>query len=443
MNPLTKTLLCLIATLPAAYAAPLILGDTTGNTRGIDAVDAQSVRADATQVAAGAASITIGQYNKATGDIGISIGYENTSAQESIAVGLVNSVVGLGYAFGYDNVIFGGTSPWPEYKPSGAFGLSNVVSVGADFSFVFGRNNTVSGSSATVFGAGISNSTPNSTMIGPSDAAKVTILSSGNVGIGTATPTSKLHVVGDVNVTGSVINPSLNGSGSGPTTRLRVGGTATPSTAWQGTAVVGADGQNKIITGYLASSTNGAIIGAHNSALTAWADLNVAGTNLIFRTNETERMRINSSGNVGIGTASPGAKLHVLGRTPFVGQAAFGTINDAGLITFMRGGDGTPQGSIGYAGASENNELRITANGGYGYIRFDTAGAGERMRIDATGNIGIGTTAPAAKLDVNGTVQIAGNVTIKNVGSTKSVIRISPAGDIDMGGFTAGTNPNP
>lgn len=77
------------------------------------------------------------------------------------------------------------------------------------------------------------------------------------------------------------------------------GHTQAPSeTAWLGTGVFGVSGYNKVILGSLNSTTTGAYVGGHNSALSAWADLNVAGDNVIFRYQQTETMRINTSGHL-------------------------------------------------------------------------------------------------------------------------------------------------
>jgi hypothetical protein len=108
-------------------------------------------------------------------------------------------------------------------------------------------------------------------------------------------------------------------------------------------------------------------------------------------------MRIDSSGNVGIGTTSPGAKLAVAGGT--VRLVTDG--NRSAVYGINRGDTGHVNGmaSIGLSGAG--------ANGNLGQITFSTAASDffdaalvERMRIDSSGNVGIGTSSPGAKLDV-------------------------------------------
>jgi hypothetical protein len=109
-----------------------------------------------------------------------------------------------------------------------------------------------------------------------------------------------------------------------------------------------------------------------------------ASSNMAFETANSERMRIDASGNVGIGTTTPAAPL------------SFGSLtNDARI--YLRG---------------NTNEFAIGTNGsqtvyaGYlGHI-FQTGsfGGAERMRIDASGNVGIGTSSPATPLEVDGII---------------------------------------
>ena len=111
---------------------------------------------------------------------------------------------------------------------------------------------------------------------------------------------------------------------------------------------------------------------------------------LIFTQAAGERMRLDASGNLGIGTSSPGQKLEVIGSA-----RASNLLLNADSAT------------IGYADNSSSFILyNATGAGGItNTIRMVTNGA-ERMRIDSSGNVGIGTSSPNNKLDVNGSVNI-------------------------------------
>ena len=92
----------------------------------------------------------------------------------------------------------------------------------------------------------------------------------------------------------------------------------------------------------------------------------------------TERMRITNSGNVGIGTATPTTKLNVPDGEISTEVFSFSAIN----------------------GITPYNTVYIAAprNGNLGLFTAST----ERITIDASGNVGIGTSNPAQKLDING-----------------------------------------
>lgn len=94
----------------------------------------------------------------------------------------------------------------------------------------------------------------------------------------------------------------------------------------------------------------------------------------------TERMRITSSGNVGIGTTSPSTKVHIADAAAPEFRIVDTTNNCTG---FMRPVDSSVR-----FGTGSNHPLEFHVN------------SSERMRIDSSGNVGIGTTSPSQKLHV-------------------------------------------
>ena len=103
--------------------------------------------------------------------------------------------------------------------------------------------------------------------------------------------------------------------------------------------------------------------------------------------NGSEKFTISTTGNVGIGTTAPGAKLHVAGNTYLDGDAYFGS----GLVGILsQNGSSNP--TIG------TNGLRP--------LVFNINGT-EKLRIDNNGNVGIGTTSPTQNLSVTGRFTIA------------------------------------
>ena len=119
------------------------------------------------------------------------------------------------------------------------------------------------------------------------------------------------------------------------------------------------------------------------------------GTNdaLTFGTASTERMRIDSSGNVGIGTA-PSVTLHVKSPNPVFGLETTGTVSAGGTVySELKDSTGTVFTS-GFAGLA--NCYQFATSAAAGFMRFMTGAGAERMRIDSSGNVGIGTSTPIA-----------------------------------------------
>ena len=103
-------------------------------------------------------------------------------------------------------------------------------------------------------------------------------------------------------------------------------------------------------------------------------------SNITFYVDNSEKMRIDSSGKVGIGTTSPSEELELASSSPTI------RLTDTNDSTY---------GSVSY------NVNALMLNGD-NTIRCSTDGS-ERLRIDSSGNVGIGTTSPAKTLTVAGT----------------------------------------
>ncbi|MFH1522395.1 MAG: hypothetical protein ABIE43_01090, partial [Patescibacteria group bacterium] len=238
-------------------------------------------------------------------------------------------------------------------------------------------------------------STGNLLSVFNTDTEHFTIANNGNVGIGTTSPNRQVQILGAGQLTanltdagngGGTINISQNvgSSGSGGAllfSALNDSGTYLPQAAIKSLMSNGAN--NGI--GHLAFSTRNSI---EDAAL-------------------TERMRITNTGNVGIGTTSPGAKLHIV-RQDQEGDltlervdTTIGDANNIGIINF-RGGIASPQ-TVAQIRAMSTQDWTETAFG-TALAFYTTANDGstnsEKMRIDNSGNVGIGTTGPQTKLDV-------------------------------------------
>jgi hypothetical protein len=234
---------------------------------------------------------------------------------------------------------------------------------------------------------------------------RMRITSAGDVGIGTSSPGSKLSVQGD--------GTTLRLDGTGNTSRgilLRNTGTG---------------------EGYI--ETDGNMHFRQEDA----------GRYMRFSTANTERMRIDSSGNVGIGTSSPLTKTHV--RV----SALSGYTSVANLGLLIERGDGpaalniaspnTESGFIWFADQDSASVGNIAYNHPSNFMSFQTNGT-ERARIDSSGNLLVGTTnigiySYASATGVN--INAAGTIGASSSGTTLFVNRTTSNGDV-VGFYRAG-----
>jgi hypothetical protein len=118
------------------------------------------------------------------------------------------------------------------------------------------------------------------------------------------------------------------------------------------------------------------------------------------------------AGNVGIGTASPNLNGNTQALT-ISSETTAGTTSAALDIKGVRSSDGSSGQITFYNGSSLNALINVARRGAdnSGSIEIYTSNAGslaERLRIDSSGQVGIGTASPGAKLEINGAVAVGG-----------------------------------
>ena len=264
---------------------------------------------------------------------------------------------------------------------------------------------------------------------------RLTILGSGAsagfVGVNTAAPADWFHVNGNVRANQfNSVSGILNTIGT-VNLSFRTNNTArmTILGATSGSRLAGFVGLNTItpddwfhVNGNIRANQFNSVSGVLNT---------IGATNLSFNTNNTARMTINgTSGNVGIGTNNPSQIFHVHSNDysgTRITTNATGSSNNDGVNFGYDDSYGA------YVWNRENSPLLFST--------YDT----EKMRITADGNIGIGTTTPAYKLDVNGTLN-ATSILVNGQpisGGTSSwasdgVNTYIPSGNIGIGTTTPG-----
>jgi Chaperone of endosialidase len=217
---------------------------------------------------------------------------------------------------------------------------------------------------------------------------RLTVQDSGNVGIGTASPGARLEVVGG-----------------------------------------GVDSVDLLVNGRLRSNSD-------EGGLWVSTDRFIGGigTGVGFWSGNAWRLLVLPSGNVGIGTATPGTNLAVAGTTSLIGNVGIGTASPASALHVAQGKALRIDGGT---GADDN--AAYFSFGGNGTFNIDAVGTtGGRFTVQNSGNVGIGTNSPSSLLHVNVPSPASGATAMHlAVGSTGSPVT---AMQIDVASFVTSAN---
>jgi len=210
----------------------------------------------------------------------------------------------------------------------------------------------------------------------------------GNLGLGTVDPEHKLDALGNIR-------------------------------AFGGRLIAGDDGTDTIELGH---ATDG----------DAFLDVKGAG-GLTIRNDGVDQLTVTSAGNLGIGTSSPGAKLAINGGVHIGGDSDPGDNNlQVDGNTFF--GTSTRQmlnlWDTSYGIGIQDNTMYFRTGDQFAWYKsgshndnaFNGGGGAARMVINSSGNVGINTTSPGYKLDVNGNMKISSSLSFG--ASTRQMINL-------------------
>ena len=318
----------------------------------------------------------MGTFTEASGASSTAMGASTTaSGNNSTAMGNLTTAQALGsLVIGRWNIVSGSADTWVDTDPLFVAGNGDLGSPSNALTLLKNGNLTLAGqieseSGGFKFPDGTEQTTAALNRWSPSGNDVFRI--SGNVGIGTSAPDARLHVRGSIGLGDQLIldgSETTGAAGTGGGLLFQGHNGFTPQ-AWASIRGLKENGTDGSTAAYLAFATRpdgGAV---------------------------TERLRITSEGNVGIGTDAPDQAL-----TVFDGDGTGGTALN--LVAFSPSPRelriGVNQSSGGFISMQTANDLDFRTNGV------------KRMVIESSGDVGIGTTNPTARLEVNGVVKALG-----------------------------------
>jgi len=273
-----------------------------------------------------------------------------------------------------------------------------------------------------------SNGTSAPSFVNASSFAVTSLVAGTNISISGSTGAVTVNTINNPSFSTSVTTPIVNGSSTlslqtGGTTGLYIDGSQNV-----GIGITSPSAKLSVVgSSYFQYPGGSGLYGTNTTLYSGGGDISIAiGTNsggyvyqtvttnhaLTFGTNNTERMRIDSSGNVGIGTSSPGFTLDVRATTGSISATSNTGTNYAKLQCNNTGG--SYQFGI-------DNSTGTNFGSGAAYARViwnDSASAptilytnsAERMRIDSSGNVLVGRTSASGLPATSGFIQVADNI---------------------------------
>jgi hypothetical protein len=379
----------------------------------------------------------------------ISTGTNNGGGANNL--GFYNDSVGeyLVYFKGDGNVGIGTTSPEAKLDVRAGSGFIRLGSYDDNYHIkIEGGDQLNFRNGASAATAYIQYAGPGNTLLGRNffvegnvsggTSGTVRVTAAGNVGIGTTSPSEKLSVAGNIALVSNNSSISFNTSASAGDPKIQMGsdgdfsflntagstnlhienggnvgiGTTSPSAkihsegktlsrttdgSWGQSAVAN---PNDAEVGFVWAAGGTGYPGITSTYTRQWiAGLSPfgTGTDRWSLTNKTlganTAITVLEAGNVGIGTTNPSGALHVIGSSGRSTKIYY----DMLLYNTLYLTDGNYNVQSGIGGTS-------------GHLLFFSNGPGEKMRLNSSGNVGIGTTSPVYKLDVNGGIRATDDI---------------------------------
>lgn len=290
--------------------------------------------------------------------------------------------------FSYNSMTVGNSNSVTNSGNAMVYGNSNTLT-GASNSYVFGGNNTISAMSTYTYGKSLTNNVASSLMIGNTDAAKMTVTNSA-FGFGT-TPTSSFVHLNKTTSMGTI------GGLSAANSVLRI--------QESGSVNMYMDGNTIMTDSLLQMGTKGA-------------------SDLTLFTNDSARLSISGTGNIGVGTSTPTALFHV--------ESASGNVRLTGEgVEIYRNPATTPTDTGGYIDfkddAAADYDTRLYFNAVLDGMTFKGRAGANLVQIGNDGKVGIGVASPSEQLEVANNVKATSYLTTSDRRLKKEIHPIDSA----------------